>query len=310
MPNYGVIDLGSNSIRLVIFQVKDNWDGSRPVTSKAIKSIMNDKVMAGLSAYVKGEEFTGAGIVKAIDVLKGHLKRAKYFNCERIDIFATAVLRNCSNSKTAIAVIESSIDAKINLLSGQDEAHLSFIGASCDKNIGDGVMIDLGGGSCELVKIRDGKDIHATSIPQGSLSSYAQYVEFVIPQRDEAAQIRASFEKLASEVDGFDDFEQPKLYAVGGSARAAAKLYAAAQNMAERPKILTQQHLNYLINILLSDPALFSHLASRAVPERVHTVGPGCIILSELMTRLGASTLELCKRGVREGYLIERMLGK
>ncbi len=310
MSNYGVIDLGSNSIRLVVYDVKDNWDGSRPVSSKVIRSIMNDKVMAGLSAYVKGGEFTGQGIVKAIDVLKGHLKRARYFDCERIDIFATAVLRNCLNSKAAIAVIESSVNAGITLLSAQEEAHLSFVGASCDKAIDNGVMIDLGGGSLELVRIECGTDLEGISIPQGSLSSYAQFVEFVIPQKTEAAAIRASFENLAANVEDFDAFSCPRLYAVGGSARAAAKLYAAAQGLSERPKILTQAHLNYLVNTLLSDPALFSHLASRAVPERIHTVGPGCIILSELMSRLGAQTLELCKRGVREGYLIERMLNK
>ena len=310
MSNYGVIDLGSNTVRLVIFEVQDNWDGTRPVSGKIIRSIMNDKVMAGLSAYTKDGEFSGAGIVKAIDVLKGHLKRARYFNCKRIDIFATAVLRNCTNSSTALAVIESTVGQRINLLSAQDEAHLSFVGASCDKSIDTGVLIDLGGGSCELVKIKDGKDVHNTSIPQGCLSSYAQYVRYVIPQQPEAQLIADSFLKLAGQVENFADFKHPKLYAVGGSARAAAKLYAAAQEMDQRPKLLTSEHIDYLLRILQEDPALFSHLASRAVPERLHTVGPGCIILSELMRMLGASTIELCKRGVREGYLIERMLCK
>lgn len=308
MANYGVIDLGSNTVRLAVFDVKDNWRGERPVTSKNIKTIANDKVIAGLSAYVEDGEFTGDGMAKAIDVLIRHLKRAKYFDCKRIDIFATAVLRNCANTKAALAIIESSIDAPINLLSARDEAHLSFVGASCDKNIEDGVMVDLGGGSLELVRVEDGTDHDDISIPQGSLSSYADYVKFIIPQEDEARAIKTHFEELVEAQADFESYQAKKLYAVGGSARAAAKLYAAACGLPQRPKTLTPQHLHFLVNLLLGDPARFSHLAARAVAERVHTVGPGCIILSELMDRLGAKSLEICKRGVREGYLIERML--
>lgn len=310
MALYGVIDLGSNSIRLVVFEVRDNWDGKRPVTSKNIKSVLNDKVMAGLASYVKNGEFTGQGMCKAIDVLNTHLKRARYIGCQRIDIFATAVLRNCTNSAAAIAVIESSINAKINLLSAQDEAHLSFIGASCDKLVEDGVMVDLGGGSLELVRIQGGKDFDDISIPQGSLSSYADFVEFIIPQAHEATAIKAAFRQEMEMANGFAKYRAKHLYAVGGSARAAAKLYAAAQGELNRPQALTPQHLDFLVNLLFEDPARFSHLAARAVPERIHTVGPGCIILSELMRELESDTLEICKRGVREGYLIERMLCK
>lgn len=58
MANYGVIDLGSNSVRLVIFDVKDGISKKKPITCKDFRSIINDKVMAGLSAYVEAGEFT------------------------------------------------------------------------------------------------------------------------------------------------------------------------------------------------------------------------------------------------------------
>ena len=308
MAKYAVVDLGSNSVRLVVYEVRDSWDKSRPVTSKNVKSVLNDKVMAGLASYVKNDEFTGDGICKAIDVLSTLLKEARFLDCKRIDVFATAVLRNCRNSLAAKAVIESSVGTKICLLSAQEEAHLSFVGASCDKDIEDGVMVDLGGGSLELVRICGGQDFDDVSIPQGSLSSYAQFVRFVIPQSEEAAAIKACFNGKLNAIGGISKYRAERLYAVGGSARAAAKLYATAQGMSSRPKILTPQHLNFLVNLLLDNPARFSHLAVRAVPERIHTVGPGCIILAELMRELGASTLEICKRGVREGYLLERMI--
>ena len=101
MPTYGVIDLGSNSIRLVIYEVKD--DRRSTYSSKDFKSIINDKVMAGLAAFVEDGVFTSDGVDRAVNVLKSHMKRVRYFGCKRVDVFATAVLRNAVNCADAIA---------------------------------------------------------------------------------------------------------------------------------------------------------------------------------------------------------------
>ena len=77
MPTYGVIDLGSNSIRLVIYEVKD--DRRSTYSSKDFKSIINDKVMAGLAAFVEDGVFTSDGVDRAVNVLKSHMKRVRYF---------------------------------------------------------------------------------------------------------------------------------------------------------------------------------------------------------------------------------------
>ena len=76
-----------------------------------------------------------------------------------------------------------------------------------------------------------------------------------------------------------------------------------------RPKTLTPEHFDALLDLLGTTRRNSPTLQRRAVPERIHTVGPGCVILSTLMQKLDARKLEICKRGVREGYLIERMLG-
>mgnify|MGYP004523801893 CR=1 FL=1 len=309
MANYGVIDLGSNSIRLVIFDVKAGLRGKKPLTSRNFRSIINDKVMAGLSAYVEGASFTQEGIERAASVLSGHLKRARYFDCVRTDIFATAVLRNCENSQQAISAIEKATGAKINLLSARDEAHLSFIGASCDREMEQGTLVDLGGGSCELVRIENGRDFDDASVGQGSLSSYAGFVKFVVPQAGEIEAIERAFLDRARETVGsLESYRAQRLYGVGGSARAVAKLYAELVGESVRPKALAPAHFDLLIDSLERDPSTFAHAAARAVPERIHTVMPGCVILRALMRELSADALEVCKRGVREGYLIERML--
>ena len=82
---------------------------------------------------------------------------------DRIDVFATAVLRNISNSAQAIAAIEQGAGCSISLLSNADEAHLGFVGASSRGTLDDGALIDIGGGSTEITVIENGIDVARTS---------------------------------------------------------------------------------------------------------------------------------------------------
>ena len=306
MPNYGVIDLGSNSIRLVIYSVKDNAE--KPFSKKDFRSLINEKKIAGLSAYVVDGAFTEEGVRKAVDVLSEHLRRARNFNCAETRIFATAVLRNCTNSKDATRAISDAVGFPIEIISARDEAHLGFVGATCDRSIETGTLIDIGGGSTELTVIEGGSDKLSVSLDQGSVSSYARFVEMILPTASEMSAIEDAFKERLFEMGDLGPYRAPKLYGIGGSVRAAAKLYGEAFGGGGRPKTLEQHQLDAAIGLLERSPSTFAHRAVKAVPERLHTVVPGSLIALALMCELGADRLEICKYGIREGYLIERIL--
>lgn len=306
MANYAVIDVGSNSIRLVVYSVPN--DNQKAYRRSDFSSLANDKVMAGLAAYVSEGVFTPAGIKKAASTIKSHLKHASYFKCKRIDVFATAVLRNAQNSAEAIKAIEKSAGCKINLISGEDEALLGFAGASSETLIKNGVTVDIGGGSTELTLINDGKPQIFRSIPQGSLCSYTGYVKNILPTEEEMLTIRKSFEDKMRTALNPDDYQAQTLYGIGGSVRAAAKMMAVESEDRVRPKIILPTDVDALLKKCVEDPSAYARQAIAAAPERIHTLTPGCTILSEVMHRLGASSLRVCKCGIREGYLITRML--
>lgn len=98
------------------------------------------------------------------------------------------------------------------------------------------------------------------------------------------------------------------LFGIGGSVRAAAKMHAQAAGATARPKTMTKQQIHAILAWCRTDPDTFAHAALKASAERVHTLVPGCIILGELFDACGAERLDVCKYGVREGYLIDRML--
>lgn len=306
MPNYAVVDLGSNSIRLVVYDVKDAH--KRTCTNKDFKRLINDKVMAGLSAYVVDGVFTQDGIDRAVSVLRGHAKRARYFDCEKMEVFATAVIRNALNCEEAVAAIEEAAELPISLLSATDEAHLGFVGATCDRAVERGTLVDIGGGSTELTRIESSLDFDNASIGQGSLSSFAQHVRAILPTPGEMDAIAEAFRKRFAGLPNSDAYRSEALYGIGGSVRAAAKMHAQATGAAVRPKTMTKQQIHAILAWCRTDPDTFAHAALKASAERVHTLVPGCIILGELFDACGAERLDVCKYGVREGYLIDRML--
>ncbi len=306
MPNYALVDLGSNSIRLVVYEVKEN--GRDGYTNKDFKSLINDKVMAGLAAFVSDGVFTEDGVRRASSVLKGHAKRARYFNCKRMDVFATAVLRNAKNCDEAIDAIEAETGLSISLLSARDEAHLGFVGATCDRDIDRGTLIDIGGGSTELSRIDGDLDFENVSIGQGSLSSYAEHVRAILPTPEEMSTIASAFRAKVAALPNLETYRSPVFYGIGGSARAVAKMHAQIFGENVRPKDMTAHDIRAILELCRIDPDSFAHLALKASAERIHTLTPGCVILDALMNDFGAERLEICKYGVREGYLIERML--
>lgn len=305
MARYGIIDLGSNTIRLCIYEVQDV--ARRPLQKKDIQTLLNYKVMAGLAAQVKDGVMTEQGIKKAIKTILAHLRRASIFSCERIDIFATAVLRNCSNSHEATAAIEAGIDKRITILSNEEEAHLGFLGASLDKCLNTGTMVDIGGGSTELTHIFKGLDLDKISIPQGSLSSFANYVKGILPTDKEIDAIAKGFHELIAKNEA-TTYQASQLYGIGGSIRSAAKVYGDLCNNGERYEYLLPEHLNAILSLYHKDPNAFIRQALSTVPDRIHTFIPGCIIIREVFELCKADRLNILKYGVREGYLAERVL--
>lgn len=297
-----VIDLGSNTIRLCVYDVAEG----------SVKTIVNRKQMAGLASYVEQGELSDEGIDVAVRIVRKQLKRAALFEPERIDVFATAVLRNIRNSKRATAVIAQQAGVPVVLLSDAEEAHLGFAGAAFGTDIDSGVLIDIGGGSSEVTRVRKGVDTDRISVAQGSLSSFEAHVADILPTASEAECIRTAFarrfeETLRAAGASPADFRHETLFGIGGSVRAVAEVCGQLREGRDG-KTLTYEDVLYLCTCLFTDRRRFIHAVIRVAPERLHTVACGLLIIKELFDLTGGRSLTVCKNGLREGYLLERMV--
>lgn len=294
----GIVDVGSNTIRLSIY----HWEGQK------FKLLMNKKEMAGLAGYIKNGLLSDSGILVACRVLAGFKALLRNFDIADLYVFGTASLRNIVNTEEALETIEAVTGLKVEVLSGADEAAFSFLGATVGGGApGSGMLADVGGGSTELVAYQDGAITSGCSLPMGSLSLFTKHVSGLFPTKEERKAIRS---------DVREELEKAKtaglrcshLTGVGGTFRAAAKLCNDLSGADPDNRIIPAGEIHALYKGLKKGDQDTLRQILRSVPDRVHTILPGLAVLTAILDAYEVSTVSVSACGVREGYLLRRVM--
>ena len=295
---YAIVDVGSNTVRMNIYTM----EYGQP------KFVLTKKEAVGLASYVKNGYMTPAGVDKVAQVLREFHNLAKDLHIENFYVFATAALRNCKNSKAAVFEAEERAQVKIDVISGAMEAELDFIGAVHALDVTDGLLIDIGGGSTELVHYRNQKIENAISLPMGSLNTYDRFVSNLLPTRLERKAIKKAVLDELKKSPEMAKGTYEAIVGIGGSARAANELNNYLFTMPLGHTSIKAPNLKKMIKLLENDegsslPVETLDILIRVVPERVRTLLPGMIILQTLVKHFKAQTVEVTKAGARDGYL-------
>lgn len=292
---YAVIDIGSNTIRLNIYEYKNN----------ELYLMLSKKITAGLAGYVnRNGNLTKKGANVAVERLKEFKIILNHIDVKEVYTFATASLRNVNNSKKVTRFIEEKTNLNIDLISGEEEATLDYVGASMILTLDNGLLIDIGGGSTELVLYEKGEIKKATSLPIGSLSLYNKYVEEFLPTEKEVLKIN---KKVLKHLQKMDDYIFPNhtelICGVGGTVRATRKLCNDLFNPSECNKQIEVQNLKEVFNLYLNESHEFIKTIIKVAPDRLHTILPGMIILDTVANYYNSKVIEVSDFGIREGYL-------
>lgn len=136
-----IIDIGSNTMRMSVYKIE----------GRQFNVLLSKKETAGLANYITEGEMSEEGIGVIIAVLRRFCASLEYVTVDTIHAFATASLRNITNSQKVIERIYNAVGLEIELISGEEEAILSYSGAINAAPFEDGCLFDLGGGSTEIV---------------------------------------------------------------------------------------------------------------------------------------------------------------
>lgn len=287
-----IIDIGSNSIRLVVYQGRTRM----PAT------MFNEKVMAGLG---RGLASNGRLSKGAMDVAVAGLRRfaalTRAMGIAQVRTVATAAVREASNGQAFIDLVERESGLSIEIIDGEAEARGAAFGLISGIPDADGVVGDLGGGSLELIRVQGGTMGNRISLPIGALRLDA------VRKRDRRA-LGPFIAKALDQVGWADQGRGKPFYMVGGSWRALAQIHIW---MSDHPLPIVHQY-----EMPPTAPAtLFRSLTHmdaatlRAVPHlstsRLPSLPGAAMLLAAVVKRLGSTSVIASGFGLREGLLYD-----
>jgi len=300
----GVIDIGSNTMRLAMYRTDTPYPDL----------LFSRRIAASLAAYIDEDSvMSDEGILRAIEVLEEFSVLLGKLDDPPVTAIATAGLRNIENSDEAVRSIEQASGMPITVLSGDEEAF--FVSYAVRNSMDEEpllatdtyLVVDIGGGSTELVVYRDDDIADEASFPIGSLNQYLRHVDYLLPTRANRLAIEANVAELVANHFGRPQPAISAIAGVGGSIRGALRLYNTAHEFEQTNRIMTADGLEELISSFDADDKECIVRLSRVAPDRIHTLLPGMIILHGVATAFGADSIGVSHWGLREGYLLYRM---
>lgn len=293
---YGIIDIGSNTMRLSCYRVVD----------RKLISTFHKKTMAGLAGYVDEKKcLSKEGIEKAIEILEDFKTITMCVGLDNLYVIATASLRNVDNTKEIVEKIRKKTGMHVQVLSGKEEAMYDFKGATYRTQVKEGMVVDIGGGSTELVPFKESDIEKAVSIPMGSLNLFSKYVGDLFPNKAEEQTIRDCVKK---ELERLDIGKEKEILGVGGSNRACLKLYNDFYDLGINNSEMDCRKIYEMLENFCADKKNGMGRILKIVPDRIHTILPGMIVLDEVSSYYKCKKVQISNWGVREGYMIEKVL--
>jgi exopolyphosphatase/guanosine-5'-triphosphate,3'-diphosphate pyrophosphatase len=296
-PPIAVIDIGSNSVRLVIYEG----------LTRSPTPIFNEKVLAGLGRQVQSTGLlAGDAIDTALDALKRFRALCDILHVRKIWAIATAACRDARNGRAFIAEAARICRTPIKILSGKREAHLTALGIVSGIHKPDGIVGDLGGGSLELV------DVHGTRVRGGMTLPFGG-----LALQDITGKSLKKAEKIVEEefedLEMLHDGEGRTFYAVGGTWRALARLHMWQTGY--------PFHVMHNYRISAREALEFSRLVHRVDTDTLSKIevvnaarrpllAYAALVLENLVRTIKPKQVIFSVHGVREGLLYSLLKSK
>jgi exopolyphosphatase/guanosine-5'-triphosphate,3'-diphosphate pyrophosphatase len=298
-----VIDLGSNSFRLVVYTAGPRWWKRTDEIYEAVR------IGEGLAATGElGQE----GMARALAAMEvfAHFCAAAGLAGDEVDPVATSAIRDASNQAEFLERARTATGLQARVLSREEEARYGYLAAVNSTTLSDGAVLDLGGGSLQLVRVADRDARQLASWPLGAVRMTEQFVPG--PGSAKRKQLQALRAHVQNElgstpwIAGAD-----RIVGIGGTVRTLA---AMAQRAEEVPEfgvggfVITRDVLDELIGRLAKLPAEDRVRVPGVKPPRADLILAGAVVVDTVLEAGELDGIEATEAGLREGVFFERLL--
>jgi exopolyphosphatase/guanosine-5'-triphosphate,3'-diphosphate pyrophosphatase len=309
-----VIDLGSNSFRLVVFLAGDGWWKRTDEIYEPVR------IGEGLANSGELGEQPIARALATLDVF-AQFCEASGLHGDSVDAVATSAIRDARNAERFLELARKRSGLPIRVLSREDEARYGYLAAVNSTTLTDGCVLDLGGGSLQLVRVADRLARASGSWPLGTVRMSEAFLPVNGPAK--RRQIEALREHVGEQIaeagwlgdgdggGGGGSARGERLVGIGGTVR---NLAAAAQRAAGLPSngvqgmVIERDALAQLAERLAALPAAERASVPGIKPARADIILAGAVVVQVVLEAGGFDGLETTEAGLREGVFFERLL--
>ncbi|KEK25928.1 Ppx/GppA family phosphatase [Bacillus gaemokensis] len=297
---YAIIDIGSNTIRLVMYEKKNGG---------FYKEIENTKVVARLRNYLVDGVLIEEGIDILLQTLLQFQESTRFHGLHHVLCVVTATIRQAENQEEIKRLIEGKTDFTLRVLSEYEEARYGYLAVMNSTSFVEGITVDIGGGSTEVTYFRDREIVEYYSFPFGALSLKQQFIRHETPIPEELDELRRYLWYQFQTLPWLKGEKLP-LIAIGGSARNMVKIH---QNVISYP--IAGLHLykmkeadikevkEELANLSFAELQKLDGLAK----DRADTIIPAVEVFYMLTSIVQAPAFVLSRKGLREGVFYEEL---
>lgn len=291
-----VVDIGSNSVRLVIYR----RIGKHYVITKDRK----ETCRLAMNMHTQSPRLNKRGMKLTLATLRYFRKIIERSNVDKVLAIGTAAMRavaNTAEGKQFHRQAEKALNHKIKVISGRKEAHLTAQGVMSSLHDAKGICGDLGGGSLELATINRNKVLHTTTVALGTLTLLSEaHGDYIMVENLIAERM--------NKIDWLNYAEGKTFYAIGGTWRAIARIIMKARAM--RPRMVHGYTISakivkrYALEIAQLQPADFMFMSSK-IRDRADILPAAAAVLAQLIIMIKPSKITFSGHGVREGLIHE-----
>lgn len=289
----GIIDIGSNSIRFVVYDK----------LKRAPSAIYNEKVMCQLGkGLAKSGKLHPEGVKMAREAIARYVALAKNMEVTELDVIATAAVRDASDGQAFADEMEKKHGLHIDIISGTREARLGAYGILASMHKPEGITGDLGGGSMELViMLKDGHLGDRISLPIGPLR--------LLDECDSISAMEKTVKRKLNELTWLPS-KPEQFFAIGGSFRTIAQMHMYQEHYplhvvhgySLKPDKLTP----YLEAIMKADAEMLVKVEGVS-SKRIPILPAAAAVLKTVLETMQPRKVTFSASGIREGFLFEKL---
>ena len=295
--NIASIDVGSNTVLITIAKINED---------NSIQPLLNLYKAPRIGKGINENKIILPEKVSALkEVLLEYASIAKQYNCSKILCVGTSPFRNAQNSYGIVQEIKKSCDLEIKIISGEEEARLSFIGAVYDKYFDNLCsLIDIGGGSSEIIFGKGEKIFFKQSFDTGAI----KITEAFLKDLRTSENIKRAEDYLNNYIT-FEPMRFEKCIAVAGTPTSLAAIKLNLKEYSDvlvDDSILTLNDINNFINVFFSlSPQEALNKLGQPLQGREDIILAGCLLLKRFMRALNCDEVIVSAKGLRYGLIFD-----